>query len=100
MTRLINHGFGVAEANAVIKALEIVCDGTRVQRKGEVIKQIEGCSLGPADSCDYADISLDVFLKVLVPKLEARLVSCLRFFRAGPVSVLMTKVLVIDKARL
>ena len=82
--RLLNHGFGEAESPAVLAALELVWDGTRVKWRDDVIRQINGCSLGPADSCDYADIALDGFLKVLVPRLESSLgldLTWLRFFR-------------------
>ena len=82
--KMLNHGFGEAETKAVMAALEIIRDGTRVQWRGEIIRQLNGCSLGPSDSCDYADIALDSFLKVLVPKLESSLsldLSWLRFFR-------------------
>ena len=50
----------------------------------KIIKQIDGCSLGPSDSCDYAEIALDSFLRVLVPRLETKLdvdLSFLKFFR-------------------
>ena len=62
----------------------MVRDGTRVSWKGTAIKQVEGCSLGPADSCDYSDIALDHFLQLVVPILEDRLnldLQFLKFFR-------------------
>ena len=62
----------------------IVRDGTRVRWRNEVIKQVDGCSLGPSDSCDYCDISLDSFLQVLVPRLEQVLkvdLKWLKFYR-------------------
>ena len=65
-------------------ALGIVRDGTRVRWRKEVIKQVDGCSLGPAVSCDYCDISLDSFLQVLVPRLEQTLkvdLKWLKFYR-------------------
>ena len=49
---LNDRGYSVLEVEAVLEALRIVRDGTRVQWKGNVIKQLDGCSLGPADSCD------------------------------------------------
>ena len=82
--RLHQRGYGRAEVNAVIEALEIVRDGTRVQWRSETIKQIDGCSLGPADSCDYSDIALDAFLQTVVPLIEETLdlnLQFLRFFR-------------------
>ena len=83
-SRLMQRGHGRAEVNAVLEALEIVRDGTRVKWRNDLIKQIDGCSLGPADSCDYSDIALDSFLQVVVPIIEASLgldLSFLRFFR-------------------
>ena len=82
--RLQQRGYGRAEVNAVLEALEIVRDGTRVQWRDETIKQIDGCSLGPADSCDYSDIALDAFLMTVVPLIEESLnlnLQFLRFFR-------------------
>ena len=83
-SRLLQRGHKRAEVNAVLEALEIVRDGTRVQWRNDTIKQIDGCSLGPADSCDYSDIALDSLLQVLVNKIEELLgidLSFLRFFR-------------------
>ena len=60
--QLLHKGYSAAEVKAVIEALEIVRDGTRVQWREETIQQVKGCSLGPADSCDYSDIALDSFL--------------------------------------
>ena len=80
----MKKGHSIAEVQAVNDALEIVRDGTRVQWRDDTIKQVEGCSLGPADSCDYCDIALDSFLQLMVPKLEATLnldLQFLRFFR-------------------
>ena len=83
--RLVEKGYGRAEVKAVLEALEIIRDGTRVKWGLDTIKQIDGCSLGPADSCDYSDIALDAFLQVLVPKVEEALgvdlLKFLRFFR-------------------
>ena len=67
--QLERRGYTSAEINAVGEALEIVRDGTRVEWNENVFKQINGCSLGPSDSCDYSDIALDAFLQVLLPKL-------------------------------
>ena len=64
--QLEKRGHTPAETQAVLDALEIVRDGTRVQWDGDVIKQLDGCSLGPSDSCDYSDIALDHFLQLLV----------------------------------
>ena len=63
MQRLLANGFS-REEKAVVEALEIVRDGKRVKGRDEVIQQVNGCSLGPADLCDYADIALDAFLQV------------------------------------
>jgi hypothetical protein len=82
--RLLGHDFLTDESNAVVSALEIVRDGTRVLWRDEVVRQKDRCSLGPSDSCDYADITLDAFLQVLVPRLECQLkvdLSFLRFYR-------------------
>ena len=83
--RLVERGYGQAEVNAVLEALEIIRDGTRVKWGPDTIKQIDGCSLGPADSCDYSDIALDALLQVLVPKVEEALgldlLKFIRFFR-------------------
>ena len=82
--RLLGHGFSTDESNAVVSALEIVRDGTRALWRDEVVRQKDGCSLGPSDSCDYADIALDAFLQVLVPRLECQLkvdLSFLGFYR-------------------
>ena len=68
--QLEKRGHSQAEIKAVLEALEIVCDGTRVYWDGSVIKQMDGCSLGQADSCDYCDIALDYFLQLVVPKLD------------------------------
>ena len=83
--RLVERGYGRAEVNAILEALEIIKDGTRVKWGQDTIKQIDGCSLGPADSCDYSDIALDALLQVLVPKVEEALgldlLKFIRFFR-------------------
>ena len=82
--QLQKRGHTPAEIQAVLEALEIVRDGTRVQWDGDVIKQLDGCSLGPSDSCDYSDIALDHFLQLLVPRLEQTLnqeLRWLKFFR-------------------
>ena len=82
--QLMHRGHSPAEVQAVLDALEIVRDGTRVQWRDDTIKQEDGCSLGPADSCDYCDIALDSFLQILVPRLEDCLnvdLQFLRFFR-------------------
>ena len=79
--QLLQRGYSAAEVKAVIDALEIVRDGTRVQWREETIQQVKGCSLGPADSCDYSDIALDSFLQILVPRLEHSLDIDLRFLR-------------------
>ena len=79
--KLNDRGHSSHEIEAVLEALRIVRDGTRVQWKGDVVKQLDGCSLGPADSCDYSDIALDAFLEVVVPKLETMLNLDLRFLR-------------------
>ena len=79
--RLVERGYKRTEVNAVLEALEIVRDGTRVQWGSDTIKQHDGCSLGPADSCDYCDISLDAFLQVVVPKIGTLLDLDLRFLR-------------------
>ena len=82
--QLLQRGHSEAETRAVLDALEIVRDGTRVKWKEDTIKQINGCSLGPADSCDYADIALDDFLQMLVPRVESTLsmdLQFLKFFR-------------------
>ena len=42
---------------------------------------MEGCSLGPADSCDHSDIALDSFLQILIPRLETVLGMDLKWFR-------------------
>ena len=81
---LKSRGHSNWEIEAVIEALRIVRDGTRVGWKGSVIKQLDGCSLGPADSCDYCDIALNDLLEVLVPKVASTLgldMKFLRFFR-------------------
>ena len=80
-TRLRERGYSPPEINAVMNALEIVRDGTRVKWGLDTIKQIDGCSLGPADSCDYSDIALDALLQVVVPILEHQLELDLRFLR-------------------
>ena len=69
--QLAKKGHSAQTINAVIEALVIIRDGTRVGWKGDTVKQVDGCSLGPCDSCDYCDIALDSFLQVLVPRLEA-----------------------------
>ena len=79
--RLVERGYKRSEVSAVLEALEIVRDGTRVQWGSSTIKQIDGCSLGPADSCDYCDISLDAFLQVVVPKIVEQLDMDLRFLK-------------------
>ena len=79
--KLLQQGHGRAEVNAVLEALEIIRDGTRVSWRNNTIKQIDGCSLGPADSCDYSDIALDSLLQVLVPRIEEVLEIDLRFLR-------------------
>ena len=79
--RLVERGYKRTEINAVLEALEIVRDGTRVKWGKDTIKQHDGCSLGPADSCDYCDISLDAFLQVVVPKIATLLDLDLRFLR-------------------
>ena len=82
--QLEKRGHSVLEIKAVLEALEIVRDGTRVKWKEDIIKQVDGCSLGPSDSCDYCDIALDSFLQLLIPRLEATLqmdLSWFRFFR-------------------
>ena len=79
--QLLHRGHSAAEVKAVLDALEIVRDGTRVEWRDETIQQVNGCSLGPADSCDYTDIALDSFLQILVPRLEQSLDMDLRFLR-------------------
>ena len=59
--QLLKKGYSIAEVQAVNDALEIVRDGTRVQWRDDTIQQVEGCSLGPGDACDYCDIALDSF---------------------------------------
>jgi hypothetical protein len=57
---------------------------TRVKWRDKIVLQIDVCSLGPVDSCDYADIALEAFLQVFVPRLESELnvdLSFLRLFR-------------------
>ena len=81
--QLEKRGHSQAEIKALLESLEIVRDGTRVYWDGSVIKQMDGCSLGPADSCDYCDIALDYFLQLVVPKLENTLgkrMQWLKFF--------------------
>ena len=73
MQRLLAHGFSRNESKAVVEALEIARDDKRVKWRDEVIQQVNGCSLGPADFCDYADIALDAVLQVLVPRIESQL---------------------------
>ena len=80
-SRLIERGYSRVEVNAVMEALTIVRDGTRVKWGEETIKQVDGCSLGPADSCDYSDIALDSFLQGVVPIIEETLNLDLRFLR-------------------
>ena len=82
--QLQKRKYSNAEIKAVMDALRIIRDGTRVRWRKEVIKQVDGCSLGPADSCDYCDISLDSLLQVLVPRLEQALevdLKWLKFYR-------------------
>ena len=82
--QLKERGHKNEEIEAVIEALKIVRDGTRVSWFGSTIKQLDGCSLGPADSCDYCDIALNALLEKVVPKIVDRLgmdLSFLRFFR-------------------
>ena len=82
--QLEKKGHSPREITAVLDALVIVRDGTRVQWNGEVIKQVDGCSLGLAASCDYCDIALDYFLQLLLPKLKHSFnldFQCLKFFR-------------------
>ena len=76
--QLERRGHSRLEVQAVLEALEIVRDGTRVKWKEDIIKQVEGCSLGPADSCDYSDIALDSFLQILIPRLDTVLVLDLK----------------------
>ena len=83
-TQLQKRGHSSSEVKAVLDALTIVRDGTRVKWDGAVIKQVDGCSLGPADSCDYCDIALDSFLQLLIPRLEHSLnlkLRWIKFFR-------------------
>ena len=79
--QLERRGHSSMEVKAVLEALELVRDGTRVKWKEDIIKQVDGCSLGPADSCDYSDIALDSFLQLLIPKLETVLGMDLKWFR-------------------
>ena len=79
--QLTDKGYSTREVQAVMEGLRIVRDGTRINWKGQTVKQLDGCSLGPADSCDYSDISLDAFLQVVVPKIEESLGLDLRFLR-------------------
>ena len=82
--QLEKRGHSQAEVRTVLEALEIVKNGTRVYWNGSVIKQIDGCSIGPADSCDYCDIALDYLLQLVVPKLENSIgqkMHWLKFFR-------------------
>ena len=83
-TQLEKKAYSPVEVKAVLEALEIVRDGTRVQWDESIYKQIDGCSLGPADSCDYSDIALDSFLQLMVPRLQTSLnydFEWLKFFR-------------------
>ena len=82
--QLAGLGYSKKEIEAVLEGLKIVRDGTRVKWKEYTVKQMDGCSLGPADSCDYSDIALDAFLQIVVPKIEEALdidLTFLRFFR-------------------
>ena len=71
--QLEKKSYNPNEVKAVLEALEIIRDGTRVKWNDSVVRQLDGCSLGPADSCDYCDIALDFFLQLLIPKLESSL---------------------------
>ena len=79
--QLIIKGHSANEIQAVLEALEIVGDGTRVQWRNATVRQLDGCSLGPADSCDYSDIALDSCLQSVVPKVEQELSMDLQFLK-------------------
>ena len=82
--QLEKKSYNPNEVKAVLEALEIIRDGTRVKWNDSVVRQLDGCSLGPADSCDYCDIALDFFLQLLIPRLESSLnmkLPWIKFFR-------------------